>query len=79
MRSVVLQVLPDQTLNFTWLTEPFEHALVGHLHYMDNLCEIDKWYKMPQRFGYIQDFVITPRQQNCSVGQQVQTMARIGV
>ena len=74
-RAIVLQVLPDLTLNYTMLTEPYEHSLVGHLHYMDNLCELDKWFKMPQRFGQIQDFVIAPRQQNCSVGDQVRKMA----
>lgn len=52
---------------------------MGHLHYIDNLCELERDYKMPQRFGKILDFVITPRQQHCPVGKQVETMARIGV
>ena len=68
VKSFILEVLPNQMLNFTMLTQSLEISLIGHLHYVDNLCNLEKYFVLPQRFGNIKDFVITPRQQECAVG-----------
>ena len=40
-KSQILTVLPTTQLNYTVLKQPSQNVMIGHLHYMDDLCNMN--------------------------------------